>query len=496
MVLNYDSLSIYLGESVNLAVVIQPTNANQQVVWTSNDSSIASVDSDGTVTGLNTGNATITATSCDGTDTKAECIVTVLPRFKFHLDTLTHVRGEAAELVEVPLSFFNRDAISAIQFDVSLPSCASFGYPEIQVNESRLTSSHTVSINKLSSNSYRVLIASPQAKNMVGNDGPIVYLNLLLSKSVTTAGNYYITVSNIIAAGADETRYAINNAMGVIRYYYMVGDVNADVSVDIADYMATASKILGRTPSPFYTDAADVDLNSSINVTDLVGITNIALGIKPVTLRYAPRQESAPDVLSCEPLTIDGGEERDITLALDARFDFAAFQMDLALPRGLTLTGATLGDEASKLQLTTTTLPDGTVRLLAASFSDAVVDGQCPQLLTLRVKAASDFDAHQDGILVTGITLAERDLTSHDLDDLTVPCYRSSGIDEVTGAASIRVENGIIIVETPMDGRVTVSDVLGRTRSYPVTAGRNEITPWTTGILLIHFNQQTTKINL
>lgn len=71
--LNKSSSTIYAGESEPLSPNIAPENAsNKAINWTSSDSSVATVDSSGTVTGLKAGNATITATSADGNKT-ASC---------------------------------------------------------------------------------------------------------------------------------------------------------------------------------------------------------------------------------------------------------------------------------------------------------------------------------------------------------------------------------------------------------------------------------------
>lgn len=493
--LNEIYLEMHLGDTFQLSADVAPENAtNKTLNWSSSTTSVASVDTNGLVTAKSAGTAIITARAADGSNISKSCIVNVLPDYYISLDTLTHIRGEAANLVDLPVSLFNKNPISAIQFDVSLPTCVSFGYPEMWLDEDRATRSHSLSINQLSSNSYRVLIASSTAKNLKGNDGPIAHMNILMSKTISTTGNYYINISNIIASESDETQHILNNSKGVVRYYYIVGDADADASVDIADYMATASKILGRSPSPFYSDAADVDANSSINVTDLVGIANISLGIKPITLRYSPRHGSELDCLTCEPLAIVGGGEGEATLNLDAGYDFAAFQMDLSLPQGMTLKDAVLGNEATKLQLTWTTLPDGKVRLLASSFSNAEVMGACPGLLTLKVKTDESFVGSSIGI--SDITFAERNLNSHKFDDMEVECYGTTAVQEIDGASHIYVEGGMIIVDTPMNGKVVVSDISGHTREYSVSVGRNEIAPWTTGILMIKFNNQTLKINL
>ena len=75
--LDKTSITIGVGETQAIVANIEPSNAtNKKVNWTSNDSSIASVDDEGTVTGKGVGNATIIATTADG-GKKATCSVKV-----------------------------------------------------------------------------------------------------------------------------------------------------------------------------------------------------------------------------------------------------------------------------------------------------------------------------------------------------------------------------------------------------------------------------------
>lgn len=75
--LNSTSLTIVEGESQSLIATVSPSTAtNKAVIWSSSNSSVATVDDRGTVTAIAPGTATITAKSDDGGKT-ATCSVKV-----------------------------------------------------------------------------------------------------------------------------------------------------------------------------------------------------------------------------------------------------------------------------------------------------------------------------------------------------------------------------------------------------------------------------------
>ena len=76
--LNKSNADILIGDTLALTATVTPSDAsNQTVSWVSSDENIATVTSEGLVTGINAGTATIMAKTDDG-DKTATCVVTVL----------------------------------------------------------------------------------------------------------------------------------------------------------------------------------------------------------------------------------------------------------------------------------------------------------------------------------------------------------------------------------------------------------------------------------
>ncbi len=497
--LNENSQVMHIGDTLQLIANVQPENASYpSIIWSSGNSSVATVNNNGLVTAIAGGTTYIRASTTDGSYLNASCAIQVLPDYYIMLDTLSHIRGEGARVMDLPVSLVNKNPISGIQFDVSLPYGIEFnlvdGEQDVWLDDARGTRSHSISASQLSNGNYRILVTSSTSRDLRGNDGVLVHMNMLLPQQHDT-GNRYINVSNIIASEADETRHTLDNKSTVVHLYYIVGDADANAIVDIADHAATASKILGKSPSPFYYNAANVDNNSSLDVVDLVGITNIALQIKPITVRQAPARGYVENFLYCDQLRLNGNDEAEINIGMDCGFDFAGFQMDVILPRGLNLLGATLGDEAARLGLAIETMPDGSIRILGTSFSDAEICGLCPKLITLRVKANRNYMPGSN-LEFNEILFAERNLTSHYLDGASILYVDPSTVYELMDEARIYVENDNIIVETPVAGTVQIIAIDGRMIESQANVGRNVYAVAGSGIFIVQFNGKTIKVRI
>ena len=73
--------TIDVGDTISLAVSVQPAEADQSVTWSSSDMTIATVDAAGVVTGVAAGTATVTATSQADTSRSGSAEVSVVAPF-------------------------------------------------------------------------------------------------------------------------------------------------------------------------------------------------------------------------------------------------------------------------------------------------------------------------------------------------------------------------------------------------------------------------------
>ena len=104
--LNKNETTIEKGKTETLVATVTPENAtNKKVTWTSNQEEIATVDSNGVVTGVKKGTAKITVTTEDGNHTET-CNVTVNEtekivekiEIKTNPDKTTYIKGEDISL--------------------------------------------------------------------------------------------------------------------------------------------------------------------------------------------------------------------------------------------------------------------------------------------------------------------------------------------------------------------------------------------------------------
>lgn len=498
--LNQTSANVTEGETLQLTATVLPEDATDKTVtWASSDETVATVNQNGLVTAVATGTATITATTIDGSNLSATCVVTVsVPASANNTLDADALNARCGEEKQLAVRMDNESLITALQCDIYLPAGVSIATEDgdylIDLVPARKATNHTVSTNDLPNGAIRLFITSATSKPFKGNSGDLFILNLVVDGDAES-GEYSLDLRNIILSDTEAHPYYVPDLnVPVTIMDYIKGDVNIDGTVNVSDYVATANYILELDPHPFLFVAADIDENLAINVSDLVGVANIALNFMGApAVNHAPAMGYDGDGLmsfTADCSTISSNKHI-VTLDLSNSSAVTAFQMDINLQEGLKLVNASLsGRGTASHSLEMTTLASGAYRLLGASMMSKAFVGSEGTLLTLEIEGATSGMAVIDGIM-----LAEPDATLHNHDAMTL-AFDNTGVQEMMSDVSIYLQNGMVVVESPVASKVQFILPNGMSVVHEVKPGRNIYNTGLEGVVIVKVGSQVKKFKL
>ena len=234
-----------------------------------------------------------------------------------------------------------------------------------------------------------------------------------------------------------ETRIPDAGAVVTVKTF-IPGDVNDTHSVNVADIVTTVRYVLEMSPEPFIFDAGDMNQDGEVTVTDIMLIARLILYPTMNAPRQAPALAVNADRLRGESLTLNCGETRTVSIALDNERDYSAFQLDLRLPDGMMASNFALTDRAGSHALEVNTLSDGRVRALCYSPAIAAITGNSGAVLTFDVTATSAIDGD---ITVDGIELVTTGCQA------VKPAAFTIGVNTVTAVNEFSSDKAIARIE-------------------------------------------------
>ncbi len=256
----------------------------------------------------------------------------------------------------------------AMQVDITAPD----GMMIYEATAAAATLNHRVTLTQRDMTTYRLVIYSDNDEAF--NPGEDVVAHLVLNCfTEIPAENCNIEFGNILVvdeAATDEFRMDNVIAQFGFKSSALVGDVNEDNSVDVADITKVVSIILGTGST---SAIADVNNDGSVDVADITKIISIILGSdKAPVKRAASARKGAPSVISAT----DGCGELSIKVD-NPDYAFSAMQFDLCLPEGIEVAsagesfGVTPGRRAGQYTAPVCAMqPDGTLRVMIYSLSN------------------------------------------------------------------------------------------------------------------------------
>lgn len=100
---------------------------------------------------------------------------------------------------QLPISIENTDEIVGAQFDLTLPNKVTAELAGVMTNRDN---GHTVTVKRLESGAYRVLIYSDQNRPLRGQSGIVMYLPIIIPVSFEEGSQHTLTISNAVLGKA------------------------------------------------------------------------------------------------------------------------------------------------------------------------------------------------------------------------------------------------------------------------------------------------------
>ena len=199
---------------------------------------------------------------------------------------------------------------------------------------------------------------------------------------------------------------------------FLLGDVNSDRAINVADIVEIVNCILGKPSTKFISAAADLSGDGVINVTDIVKVVAIIL-----SANNARQRSSAVESTDHDRLTLTENENHALSLCLDNVGSYVAAQFDVHLSAGQTLEGITLNSVRSKHHVMTyMKTADNTYRVIVYSLNNEAYTGNSGELMSIQVFGTGYIDI--DNILFVTSGQEEKRFAS-------MHSYAATGINDV-----------------------------------------------------------------
>lgn len=402
-----------VGSTMQIKADITPVDAfNAELEWTSSDASVATVDADGSVTGIAPGSVTITAASTDGSEVSASVDITVL----------------------VP--------VAAIT---------------LSENELILEVSRTATLG---------VVVSPAEATNQNVDWTIEGDNCITvsEKGVVTAvavGEARIIVSAADSCGARAECY--------VRVVPLRGDADGSGMLAVNDVVLTARGVVGDVDEKLVFEAVDLNGDTELTVGDLTGVVAAVLDYtvpasEEIPFRVAGGYDTKSGTFS---LDVDG---MNVALRSGDYTRYSGIQFDVAVTEGLNVTDAV----ADNLNVALAR-KDGLTRVLAYAADGCRVEpGNALARIMLDAEPTAAAGAYD--VELTNVMASDFDGNLYHLGNCRITVFYDpvSGL-RTAGAHGLKisVEGHKVLIESPVDTVVTFTEINGISRQIEIKAGIN-----------------------
>lgn len=284
----------------------------------------------------------------------------------------------------------------------------------------------------------------------------------------------------------------------VLRYYLM-GDANNDMLVDIADINSLVSRILEKPVNPFVFKSADINGDNDIDIADINAIINIILNdiedyYRKVQARTPKAGEMTDDCVLIEDFSIEPGKTQTVELSLNNNDKYAGVQFDIELPEGLQIVPGSIKG-TSRTADYTFMLNNAGNRILAFSASDEAFTGNNGAIMSFKVKATDDFN-YGSTITINNVVFCNSEHHRVVGNGSYAQVSTTTGIDDMTATTDkVYAYGSTLVIESANGGAAQVVAMNGMAQEVNVEAGHSEI-DLSTGFYVVRLNGNSYKVTI
>lgn len=390
---NPTAVELKEGETATLTATVNPENANQEIVWTSENEEVATVEN-GVVTALKAGTATIKATSAKDDTKFATCEVTV----KSNKSIVLKKNYNSGTLEDCPRAY-GRDGVDITKAVTVVTEPAGLEY-DLKVdlngvlnNTIRAAMRYDADTHMLSiKNTYGIISNIPVVATL--KDDPTVTSTVKISVKFIKVKVDGLTLAD--ENGNTEGTYKVGDTLILKAVYNPANATMQDTRWESKNKDVATVEML-----------TDPDGESTAKVT-IVGEGTAEIGVWPnnndysegyklrqtyaITVPATPKLEGLTALLGCDQTTVNVGDEIDVKLYVNsdnAEETYNAFKFGVSFSENLEYLGSTGLDTENDYNFVDAAGNTVTVSGFGASKS---VSGE-NALVTLRFKATASGEA-------------------------------------------------------------------------------------------------------
>lgn len=435
--LSQTEVNMKATETLPLSATVGSENAvNKSLIWKSSNEAIATVSAEGVITANAVGNATITAIAADGSGVKATCDITV---------------------------------------DPTLAESISLDQPTLTLKKKRTA-------------------------NLVATISPVTTTN----KSLTwkSENPEIATVDNegnvkTLTAGETTIKVSANDGSGITAECHLTvtapksGDSNDDDEVNVVDAVNTVNYILNKVVGTFEFEAADVNKDNHISVSDVTGTTAIILQ-QPLQAKENIAMAKGMNVSDKNEnyIVYSQPSKNAIDVALDVNSNYTAMQTDIAMTENVDDVNLKLDDAiASTHLLTSSKLNAHTLRVVVYSLSNSTfMDGRAIFTLTSK-KGVNPADVQFENAVAS-----DAEAKGYGLD---AQFDQTTSIASVVGSGkNVEVVADGIVVSGEKGMLVSIYNTAGMLVQSQRLATETMTINLPAGVYLVKLNQQVVKVTV